>query len=237
MHFLPRAVTPSRWVGAIDQHCNVAAVARHAAESARLLCEAKYCDSPEVIIDLPSRDDDGEPELCCVPSHLYHIMFELFKNSCRAVTEFHGDRVPLPPIKVTIVKGTHDLGIRISDRGGGISQRELNDIFSYHYSTAEEPSIFADNDNPQASDMNHAPLAGFGYGLPVSRLYARYFGGDLTISSLENHGTDAYVHLRADPLDATEVLPSASSPELSYTSSLKRPTVKHWQSRATSGSP
>lgn len=228
----------SRWVGAIDQCCNVAAVARHAAESARLLCEDKYLDSPEVIITtLSSSGDDGEPELVCVPSHLYHIMFELFKNSCRAVTEFHDDTTPLPPIEVTIVKGTNDLGIRISDRGGGISQRELNEIFSYHYSTAEEPSIFADNHNPQASDMNHAPLAGFGYGLPVSRLYARYFGGDLTISSLENHGTDAYVHLRANPLDATEVLPSASSPELSYTSSLKRPTVKHWQSRATSGPP
>lgn len=38
-------------------------------------------------------------------------------------------------------------------------------------------------------------LAGYGYGLPISRLYARYFGGDLQIISMENYGTDAYLHL------------------------------------------
>jgi hypothetical protein len=38
-------------------------------------------------------------------------------------------------------------------------------------------------------------LAGFGVGLPMSRLYARYFGGDLDIKSLEGHGTDCFLHL------------------------------------------
>ena len=40
-----------------------------------------------------------------------------------------------------------------------------------------------------------ASLCGFGVGLPMSRLYAQYFGGDLDIKSLEGHGTDCFLHL------------------------------------------
>jgi len=38
-------------------------------------------------------------------------------------------------------------------------------------------------------------LAGLGYGLPISRGYARFFNGDLDLKSMEGHGTDAFVHL------------------------------------------
>lgn len=64
--------------------------------------------------------------------------------------------------------------------------------------------------------LEHAPLAGFGFGLALSRLYARYFGGDLTISSMEGYGTDAYVHLRATASDAVETLPRFDRHELQY---------------------
>jgi len=35
---------------------------------------------------------------------------------------------------------------------------------------------------------DNVTMAGYGYGLPISRLYARYFGGDLQIISMENYG-------------------------------------------------
>ena len=35
------------------------------------------------------------------------------------------------------------------------------------------------------SSSQSSPLAGFGVGLPLSRNYARYFGGELTLLSME----------------------------------------------------
>uniref|UniRef100_A0A4W2HWU9 Protein-serine/threonine kinase n=1 Tax=Bos indicus x Bos taurus TaxID=30522 RepID=A0A4W2HWU9_BOBOX len=39
-----------------------------------------------------------------------------------------------------------------------------------------------------------APSAGFGCGLPISRLYARYFQGDLKLYSMEGVVTDAVIY-------------------------------------------
>lgn len=55
------------------------------------------------------------------------------------------------------------------------------------YSTAPHPS---------KSDLNTVPLAGYGYGLPISRLYARYFHGDIILISAEGYGTDAVIYLK-----------------------------------------
>ena len=34
-----------------------------------------------------------------------------------------------------------------------------------------------------------------GLGLPLARLHARYYGGDVVLKSMEGFGTDAYVYL------------------------------------------
>lgn len=49
--------------------------------------------------------------------------------------------------------------------------------------------------------------AGFGYGLPISRLYAQYFQGDLKLYSLEGYGTDAVIYIKALSTDSIERLP------------------------------
>ena len=38
-------------------------------------------------------------------------------------------------------------------------------------------------------------MAGLGYGLPLSRLFARYVGGDIELVSMEGYGVDVYVYL------------------------------------------
>jgi pyruvate dehydrogenase kinase 2/3/4 len=103
-----------------------------------------------------------------VPGHLSHICFELLKNSLRAVVERYGpDREDhLPPIKVIVVEGKEDITIKISDEGGGIPRSAIPLIWTYMYTTMEGQNLDQDF---QASDFR-APMAGFGYGLPLSRL-------------------------------------------------------------------
>ncbi|KAJ7918564.1 mitochondrial pyruvate dehydrogenase [Mycena leptocephala] len=127
------------------------------------------------------------------PGHLAHICFELLKNSLRAVVERYGveNEDGFPPIKVVVVEGKEDITIKISDEGGGIPRSAIPLIWTYMYTTMEGQGIDQDF---HASDFR-APMAGFGYGLPLSRLYARYFGGDLRLIAMEGYGTDVYIHL------------------------------------------
>ena len=66
------------------------------------------------------------------PANLYHILFELFKNSMRATVEAHHKAMSLPKIEVLLAKGEHDVSIRISDQVGSIqyfcSQTPQHDI-------------------------------------------------------------------------------------------------------------
>lgn len=105
-----------------------------------------------------------------VPGHLSHIIFELLKNSLRAVVERFGtqDESRLPPIKVIVVEGKEDITIKISDEGGGIPRSAIPLIWTYMYTTMDlgEHGV---EENLRDSDFK-APMAGFGYGLPLSRL-------------------------------------------------------------------
>ncbi|XP_014677121.1 PREDICTED: pyruvate dehydrogenase (acetyl-transferring) kinase, mitochondrial-like [Priapulus caudatus] len=193
-------VSPSKHIGSIDPSCNVVGVLKDAYDNARFLCDQYYMDSPDLEINMNNGSTLPQViEMCYVPSHLYHILFELFKNSMRAVMECHVDAENHPSIKATVCLGTEDVTIKISDAGGGIPRSRTDLLFQYLYSTAPRPD---------SSDVNvSAPLAGYGYGLPLSRLYARYFQGDLQLYSSEGYGSDAMVYLKALSSEANELLP------------------------------
>ena len=116
----------------------------------------------------------------------------------RATIERHGDHtVYLPPIKskcqiicfcllltpwfvykdlftfsssVRAIKGHEDVTIRVSDQGGGIPRRKTDLLFEYLYTTAPTPQLLSSCDMPGNFGMGTpAPIAGHGYGLPLSR--------------------------------------------------------------------
>uniref|UniRef100_A0A7N8WVB1 Protein-serine/threonine kinase n=1 Tax=Mastacembelus armatus TaxID=205130 RepID=A0A7N8WVB1_9TELE len=184
-------------IGSIDPHCQVADVVQDAFHNAKMLCDQYYLHSPDLI--LQEMNEKNQPvSIVYVPSHLYHMLFELFKNAMRATIETHENSNSLPPIQAIVSLGGEDLSIKVSDNGGGVPFRKTETLFSYMYSTAPAPQI---------AEYARPPLAGFGYGLPISRLYARYFQGDLQLYSMEGHGTDAVIHLKALSTDSIERLP------------------------------
>ena len=155
-----------------------------------MMCSRKYGDAP--VVEINGRLDLTFPY---VPTHLHYILLELLKNAMRATVEKHGMYSDLPPVVVIIADSpeNEDIVIKVADEGGGIPRSQIDKIWSYLFTTADpqiQEGFIGDKDHSSDS-----PLAGLGYGLPISRSYARYFGGDLDILSMEGFGTDAFVHL------------------------------------------
>lgn len=178
------------YVGIICTKTNVRELAQEAIENARFVCEDHYglFDAPKVQLVC-----NPDISFMYVPGHLSHMLFETLKNSLRAVVETHGqDKEEFPVTKLIVAEGKEDITIKISDEGGGIPRSAIPLVWTYMYTTVDQtPSLDPDFNK---SDFK-APMAGFGYGLPISRLYARYFGGDLKLISMEGYGTDVYLHL------------------------------------------
>eukprot|EP00435_Cladocopium_sp_Y103_P060375 s393_g22.t1 len=106
------------------------------------------------------------------------------------------------PVKVRINHGQLGVFVVISDEAGGIA--DINDVWRW----GEDPEIVMQDaedsedewEDPEAL-MAKAQIAKatmrlpLGFGLPLARLTARYFGGDLRLQTLLGHGTNAYIHI------------------------------------------
>jgi len=90
--------------------------------------------------------------------------------------------------------------IRIRDRGGGIRPDVLPHIWSYAFTTfCEADEVPGGNTimgRITGAATGGSSIAGLGYGLPLSRAYAEYFGGGIAVESLYGWGTDVYLRLK-----------------------------------------
>ncbi|GKY94164.1 hypothetical protein MPSEU_000382500 [Mayamaea pseudoterrestris] len=184
------------YIGIICSATSPYEIVKRAIDDAAFMCTRKYGEAPDVIMS--GRLDLTFPY---VPTHLHYIMLELLKNSMRATVEWHGvECEDFPPIKVVIADGdeNEDVVIKVSDEGGGISRSNMKKIWSYLFTTADPGIQEGMVGGGSGDNVDHgidAPLAGLGYGLPISRSYCRYFGGDISVMSMEGYGTDAFVYL------------------------------------------
>ncbi|KAH7929474.1 alpha-ketoacid dehydrogenase kinase [Leucogyrophana mollusca] len=86
----------------------------------------------------PEVEVDGhlDAKFAYIREHLEYILFELLKNAMRATELNHRDASTLPAIRATIVAGENDVGVRISDQGGGLSSAQIqspSDLFSFSH--------------------------------------------------------------------------------------------------------
>ncbi|KAJ2160577.1 hypothetical protein GGF46_002173 [Coemansia sp. RSA 552] len=194
------------WVGAIHTRLQLARMMEQCAQMVQSMCEIHYNSAPAYYID-----GDLDETISYIPSHFEYITCELLKNAFRATVEFsnRSNRSAHPPIQITITKGQGVAGLRIRDQGGGIPKENQSNIFEYSWSSMKDADAAAD-DSPGGSmagmslQTNLAlqqgvggPIAGLGFGLPMARLYAEYFGGGLDVVSMGGFGCDVFLKLRS----------------------------------------
>lgn len=78
-------------------------------------------------------------------------MFCLFKVVERYGPDYH----EYPEIRIILAQGNEDITIKISDEGGGIARSGIPLIWTYMYTTAENPAL-----HDGKGDFN-APMAGY----------------------------------------------------------------------------
>lgn len=164
-------------IGIIDAKCDPHKIIKSAAKIVENMVDNIYLKDLNFEYSFVEKDN----EFLYIPAHLYYIILEILKNAGKATAEFNDCTKPIK-IKTSVSK--NDFIIKVSDSGGGFSREIMNKIFSYSYSTAGE--------NRNDKELQ---LAGYGHGLGLSRIYARYFGGDLIICPVEGIGTDVYIYL------------------------------------------
>lgn len=194
------------FVGLVEKEVDLVRTVEDAVDTAKHLCAEAFGDFPDVVVRCDKAKLSKFPQ---IPTNLSYIITELAKNSLRATVEAHMQKNSLgfvtcsdnPPIVITISDSPEMqcATICVKDQGGGIPRSVFHKVMSYSFTTAK-PALDIIKSNSEGADDLTAPstppvLAGYGYGLPMSRLYARHFGGDLVLRSVEGVGTKAFLFI------------------------------------------
>merc|ERR1719247_64633 len=193
-------------LGIVNPRCNPTTICEKAALAVSMLCKKHTGHAPPYSVETYRAGENGpqvgvRDNFSYIPGFLKYIMMELLKNSFNATVKnaVDEDHIKNSPIHILVSTDAQSIVIRVSDRAGGIPSEVGDQIWSYLYGAAAKDDVIA------------TPLAGYGVGLPLSRLYAKYLGGQLEIRTFPAFGTDAYLFLRRLVTEQVEELPSSVS--------------------------
>ncbi|KAK7202203.1 developmentally regulated phosphoprotein-like protein [Novymonas esmeraldas] len=199
---------PSR-VGMVDLEINLEHVVRNAVDEAKQICSDHYGDCPDTEFEITS--DAKSFRFPFMSTTIRYIILELMKNAFRATVESHMKCNELgivtcddmPPVRVLInlQEGTEHACICVSDEGMGMTDEALAMAMAYSYTSVSKPALMISDSGERRTSAAPSPLAGYGYGLPMSRVYAQSLGGDLLLQTMEGYGTRAYYYIKISEKD------------------------------------
>eukprot|EP00668_Euglena_longa_P038446 GGOE01049452.1.p1 GENE.GGOE01049452.1~~GGOE01049452.1.p1 ORF type:complete len:431 (-),score=138.04 GGOE01049452.1:242-1375(-) len=161
-------------------------------------CRERWGAAPKIEVH---HDPEATTPFVHIPRHIDFIVRQMLQHAVLNHVERYGAPAmgsdTAPSISVVVADGPRNdhLSVRVEDHGHGMPRSQLPTLWSYLHQEAE----------PLWGDAASI------YGLPLARLTAEYFGGRLTVVSLEGCGTSWYVHMRkmTEKSDQLEQLPVA----------------------------
>mmetsp|Transcript_36045 Transcript_36045/g.53761 ORF Transcript_36045/g.53761 Transcript_36045/m.53761 type:complete len:629 (-) Transcript_36045:297-2183(-) len=200
------------FLGCIQKDCDPFKEVRRVAAKITKRCRECYGIAPEIEILDTTSEKNASLEFTYVPHHLRYMLAELLKNSCRATVRSYLKEISsredqkntgslqsppptLAPIRVIVTKGDEDVSIKIADQGGGVPRSAIKDMWTFAHFTQDDHQDTHESNTEFENDEITGGQKIRGFGLPLARIYARYFGGELTLKSMEGYGVDAYLYL------------------------------------------
>ncbi|XP_057295374.1 3-methyl-2-oxobutanoate dehydrogenase [lipoamide] kinase, mitochondrial-like isoform X2 [Hydractinia symbiolongicarpus] len=200
-HHLGLRLEKAGYIGVICVNMSPKSIVEKCVYNCKNLCEKTYSYAPTVFVS-----GHTKARFAHIPAPMEYILQELIKNAMKATVLKHIEKPSeIPPIEITICNNPTHLIIRISDRGGGISDAQLEEIFKYSFSTTKEEDderylqehgcAFEGFMKAANSNSHCGTLSGYGFGLPSSLAYADFLGGSLNLVPMHGLGTDVYLKL------------------------------------------
>ncbi|CAE7327006.1 BCKDK [Symbiodinium sp. KB8] len=189
--------------GIVDRKCDPVAICQKAVDHVKGLADEDECidynDVSFIVEGNHCTASQGKIEFSFLPRYLLLLTEELLKNSAYATVINRGDDDKgLEPFPVTVTVGSNQqqVVIKISDRGGGISEVSAEKLWSYSWSRRLSGFVkpltqLASFDDP----LEGLKQQRLGMGLPLCRLYTKYMGGSLQLMSVPGVGVDTYLVL------------------------------------------
>jgi pyruvate dehydrogenase kinase 2/3/4 len=171
----------------------------------RRMALASFGACPVILLHCPYNEPFVQ-----VPYHIQFVTIRLLRHAVTRLLKTHGlsavQAQTTPPLQVTVSDGpdNEEVCIHIRDEGGGVPRSNVPYLWSYLHDDSrfgEQDWILMTEDDKQYGES---------FGLPLARIRARLFGGDVVVQTMEGLGLNMYAYIRK--FKESEILPSSLNP-------------------------